>query len=246
MKRTSPVDAEHVVRTVGLGFSHRSIRTGEALLLQDINLSISAGEVVGLSGLSGSGKSTLGDLLIGLHRPLKGQVFWGEQAISQNGRKPPAGLRPYYQKIYQDPSASFPPGQSTGQSMRDVIRCHQLGRSPEEITGLLLNNLEPMGLEMAHLKRRPNQLSGGEMQRLALARIMLFKPRFLVADEPTSRLDISVQAMVVRLIADMAKAHNCAVLLISHNGKLINAVCSRAYQLGRKSSARNGATLQEL
>jgi ABC-type dipeptide/oligopeptide/nickel transport system ATPase subunit len=215
-------------------------------LLQDINLGIGPGEMVGLSGLSGMGKSTLGDLMLGLRKPLTGRVCWGGRALFQNSRRPPVDLRPYYQKIYQDPVASFPPGQSAGQSLRDVIRYHRLARIPDDISGLLQTSIEPLGLDMEHLRRRPHQLSGGEMQRLALARVMLLRPRFLVADEPTSRLDISVQAMIIRLIAKMASAHDCAVLLISHDRKLINAVCDRAYRLARKAGSGGGATLHML
>jgi ABC-type glutathione transport system ATPase component len=246
MKSPAANSAEPAVRVTDLGFSHPKSRQAQSLLLQKINLAIRPGEVVGLSGLSGGGKSTLGDLMLGLRRPLEGQVYWGGQQIFQNGHKPPAGLRPFYQKIYQDPTASFPPGQSTGQSLRDVIRYHRLGQSHDDVNRLLQKTIEPLGLGMEHLKRRPNQLSGGEMQRLALARVMLLKPRFLVADEPTSRLDISVQAMIIRLITDLAGAFDCAVLLISHDRKLIDAVCYRAYRLGVEAGSPGGATLQEL
>jgi peptide/nickel transport system ATP-binding protein len=130
--------------------------------------------------------------------------------------------------------------------LKDVIQYHQLAQAPEDITELLENSIGPMALSMEHLRRRPSQLSGGEMQRLALARVILLKPRLLVADEPTSRLDISVQAMIIRLITDMAKNHNCAVLLISHNLKLIKAVCPTAYRLAEASGSPGGATLRDL
>lgn len=197
-------------------------------VLQNINLSIHPGEMVGLSGPSGVGKSTLGDILLDVRPPTRGRVYWGENRIDQKKirrqKHPLNTLRRYYQKIFQDPASSFPPGQTTGESLQEVTAYHGLEDSIQE-------NLGAVALNPDMLKRYPCELSGGEMQRMALARVMLLKPRFIVADEPTSRLDLSVQAHIIRLIADYSRASGCAVLLISHDRALIETVCSRCLYL---------------
>ncbi len=197
-------------------------------ILHNINLSLYPGEMVGLSGPSGAGKSTLGDLLLGLLPPSRGRVYWGKHRIDRKESGPYNALRRYYQKIFQDPAASFPPGQTTGASLQEVIRYHGLADTIDE-------KLAKVALTTDMLRRYPCELSGGEMQRMALARVMLLSPCFIVADEPTSRLDLSVQAHIIRLIADYSRSSGCAVLLISHDRALIEAVCSRCLNLAKIS-----------
>ncbi len=183
--------------------------------------------MVGLSGPSGSGKSTLGNILLGLLCPSQGQVYWKDDPIFQGeGKNLPREktvhlLRCKYQKIFQDPLASFCPKQTLGEALGDVVFYHGLGNIP------LDRHLERLGLDPDMLNRYPHQLSGGELQRMALIRVMLLKPSFIVADEPTSRLDLSVQAHIIRLIAGFSRSDGCAVLLISHDAELIQAVCDR-------------------
>ncbi len=204
--------------------SHKQIFRG-------IDISIRPGELVGLTGRSGIGKSTLGDILLGLLPPSKGSIYWHGKEISRKMLKNNRNLRCRYQKIYQDPAASFPPNQTAGQAMMDVINYHRLAVDSTSSNTMLLEMLHQLGLEPELLERPPHQLSGGEMQRLALARIMLVNPSFIVADEPTSRLDLSVQAQVIRLLAELTRLRNWSVLLISHDDALVRAVCDREVRL---------------
>jgi peptide/nickel transport system ATP-binding protein len=205
--------------------------------LRGVNLSLNPGEIVGLSGLSGVGKSTLADLLLGLLPPTKGQVFWKGKNRAKINRRELRRQRPEYQKVFQDPIASFPPHQTTGQALRDLISCHRLVVD-------LDNALEPLGLDPDVLDRYPHQLSGGEMQRLAVVRIMLVQPACIVADEPTSMLDLSVQAEVIRLLEKLVHLHNWSLCLISHDEELLKIVCTRILRLVDNSG--RGASLVPL
>ncbi len=230
------VEAEGLAVSFAQGWQGRS-RT----LFQGVDLAIDEGQLVGLVGPSGSGKTTLGDVLLGLHRPDEGRVKWnGVELYGPTGNSI-RRLRPRYQKIYQDPISSFYPRRTMAQALLDVIRYHGLADDRARAEEMLRSAASRMGLGEEHLKRFPHQLSGGEVQRLALARVLLLQPRFIVADEPTSRVDISVQAHVIRLIAEVVEQERLAVLLISHDLELVKRVCDRvlAWQPGNGKNGPN-------
>lgn len=221
------VEAEGLAVSFAQGWRGRS-RT----IFEGVNLAIGEGQLVGLLGPSGSGKTTLGDVLLGLHRPDRGKVRWNRTDLygstNNNIRR---RARHRYQKIYQDPVSSFYPHQTMAQALLNVIRYHGLADDLAQADGLLRAAAYRMGLGEEHLQRYPHQLSGGEVQRMALARVLLLKPSFIVADEPTSRLDISVQAHVIRAIADVVNREKLAVLLISHDPNLAERACDRIFAL---------------
>lgn len=136
-------------------------------------------------------------------------------------------MRPRFLKIYQDPLTTFHPYRTVLRSFLDLVHYHHLAQTPRAAKELIVKAVEPFGLTEEHLARIPGKLSGGEIQRLALARALLMEPRFLVADEPTSRLDLSVQAQVARMIAASAREHSMGVLFITHDLPLATAVCDR-------------------
>jgi len=191
---------------------------GGRRLVDRLDLSVARGEIVGLWGASGSGKTTLGDTMLGL-RPLSaGTLRWSEPMQP--------GVR---QKLYQDPGAMFAPWRPIRATMADVTP--RLGRARGDLGRLLEPLLDQLRLSPALLDRLPHAVSGGELQRLALARTMLARPAFLFADEPTSRLDPLTQRDVAALIATCA-ADGMAVLLASHNRDLIRALASRTVAIG--------------
>lgn len=183
-------------------------------LFDGLDLEIRAGEIVGVGGPSGCGKSTLGGLLLGLVQPDRGSVW----------RKPGIG-RHRFQKLYQDPPAAFPPHASLRQTLSDLVRLHRLDWS--EVDWLM----DRLRLSPALLDRRPREVSGGELQRLALLRVLLLDPVFLFADEPTSRLDLVTQQETVALLTGIARNRGCAVLLVSHDRGLLDRTADRRIAL---------------
>ncbi|UTW13092.1 ABC transporter ATP-binding protein [Marinobacterium rhizophilum] len=186
---------------------------GERLLFQDLSFELHAGEVMAVVGPSGCGKSTLGSICLGLLEPDAGTV-WRDAALPR--------LR--YQKLYQDPPAAFAPYCSLGQSLRDLVRLHK--KDWAEVERLL----PQLGLSRGLLERRPQEVSGGELQRLAILRILLLDPVLLFADEPTSRLDLVTQQQTIKLLTDLARDRGCALLLVSHEAELVSKVADRTLQ----------------
>lgn len=187
-----------------------AIARGGRLLFEGLGFTAAAGEVIGVTGPSGCGKSTLGDLCLGLLAPTRGVV-----------QRNPALARLRYQKLYQDPPAAFPPHATLGQSVNDVVARHRLDPA---LVDTLLRRLR---LDPALLARHPRSVSGGELQRLAILRVLLLAPVFLFADEPTSRLDTLTQQETIGLLTELARERGCALLLVSHDRTLVDRVADR-------------------
>ena len=188
---------------------------GQQTLFSGIDAVIAPGEIVAVSGPSGSGKTSFGNIVLGLLKPNAGRVT----------RKP--GLAPTaFQKIQQDPGAAFAPRITLRQSLRDLVKLHRLDWAELETL------LQRMRLAPALLDRLPHQVSGGELQRIALARVLLMKPALIFADEPTSRLDPVTQQEVFALLLEQVRASGCALLLVTHDADIVARVASRRIALG--------------
>lgn len=199
-----------IVRIEGVGKSF-----GRQVLFSGVDARIDAGEIVAVSGPSGSGKTTFGNIVLGLAKPDGGRVQ----------RAP--GLAPTaFQKIQQDPGAAFAPRIRLRQSLRDLVDLHRLDWTRLEAL------LERMRLAPALLDRLPHQVSGGELQRIALARVLLMKPALIFADEPTSRLDPVTQQDVFALLLEQVRAARCAMLLVTHDADIVRSVAGRRITLG--------------
>ena len=185
---------------------------GNKVLADDLNFHCHAGHISALLGKSGIGKTTLGRTLLGLASPLGGSI-----------RRPGAGKGRLLQKLHQDPTRVFAPWQSLGRSLEDLRRLPDGDRSFADTAGLM----QRFGLRNDLLQRRPHQISGGEAQRLALVRILAMRPKVLIADEPTSRLDPRVQAQVIRHLRKVADEDELAILLITHDRDLASAIADR-------------------
>lgn len=188
---------------------------GGKLLFDGQDLTLRPGEIVGITGPSGSGKSSFGDLLLGLLKPDAGEVIRLPQA---------SAIR--YQKLYQDPPSAFPQKITLGEAIADLLRLHRLDGT--RVAPLM----ERLRLSPVLLTRLPTEVSGGELQRFALLRVLLLDPVFLFADEPTSRLDLITQQETIDLLTELARERNCAVLLVSHDAALIEKTCDRQVRIG--------------
>lgn len=188
------------------------------------SIEISAGETVGLLGNSGSGKSTLGMMLAGLIRPNDGSILYRDNIMQYPPRR---DTRRDIQILFQHPEVSFNPALPVIYSLVEPYKIYDKPYTKEK----LLKDMEKIGLYEEHLYRYPSQLSGGELQRLALVRIMVLKPSFIILDEPTSMLDVISQAQILEILRIYQESTGAAFLLITHHKVLANTICHRIYNI---------------
>lgn len=191
--------------------------------VKNVSFELLSGEVLGIAGESGSGKSTLSRLCMGLLKPDSGEIdICGERL----GKKSIKELRPKIQMVFQNPADTFNPSYSVGAGLSEAGRCLGLEKSAckEKISSLL----GLTGLSESVLLRRPKELSGGQLQRLAIVRALLCEPRVLIADEAVSSLDVSVSANIINLLKDLRESLGIAILFISHDLAVIGNISDRA------------------
>ena len=198
-------------------------------VLQDVSLNIHDGSIIGVSGASGIGKSTLAKILCGVMPPDAGAIFLdGKLLVSQKeayDRK--RGLA--IQMVYQQPYASFDPSQKIGAGLRELISYHHLAENKKAAETLITDVLAQMQLPSKILAHLPRQISGGEAQRVALARCLLLRPKLLILDEATSMLDVSTQANLLALVKAQMLRNGGSVLFISHDRALTDFYCDVVY-----------------
>ena len=203
---------------------------GNQTVLQDVSLNIPDGSIIGMSGASGIGKSTLAKILCGVTAPDAGAVFLdGKLLVSQKeayDRK--RGLA--IQMVYQQPYATLDPAQKIGAGLRELISYHRLTKNRQETEKLIADILAQMQLPPKILAHLPRQISGGEAQRVALARCLLLSPKLLILDEATSMLDVSTQANLLALVKSQMLPGGGSVLFISHDRALTNFYCNTVYE----------------
>ncbi len=194
--------------------------------VDSVSLDANTGETLGLVGESGSGKTTLVRCALRLAEPTAGAVFFDGEDLHLLPRDVLRLKRREFQIVFQDPFASLDPGMTVREILREPFEVHRLGssRDRERWVG---DGADAVALDRALLDRLPGSLSGGQQQRVGIARALALRPRLLVADEPVSALDASVQAQVLNLLADLQKRFNLTLILISHSLQVIHYMCSR-------------------
>ena len=193
--------------------------------LKGVSLEVAPGEVVAIVGGSGCGKTTLGRTIAGLLKPTGGSILFDGKPID----KSEDAFRDYRlncQMVFQDPYASLDPRMTIGQLVGEALR-HVPGMSGAEKRARVLEVMQEVGLSETHAERYPHELSGGQRQRIAIARAVIRRPRFVIADEPVSALDVTVRAQVLDLLAELQRRHGFSCLFISHDLSVVEQVADR-------------------
>ena len=193
-----------------------------------VSFEIRQGETFGLVGESGCGKSTLGRTVVGLYPPTRGQViFDGINVASEKSREQKMELSRRMQMIFQDPYTSLNPRMKVMDIIAEGIDNHHMASSNSERSKMVLDLLHSVGLDEEHANRYPHEFSGGQRQRVGIARALAVNPDFIVADEPISALDVSIQAQVVNLMKHLQETRNLTYLFIAHDLSMVKYISDR-------------------
>lgn len=218
------VELQHIYKTY---FRHKwLLGKGERVpVLKDVSLIIPQDRVVGLVGESGCGKSTLCKVLLGIEKPTDGTVLVNGQDVSRLNSVGRKNLCRQMQVVYQDPYSSLDPRMTVRQILAEPLDIHRLHTDPKKREQLLKELLTSVGLAASYLDRYPHEFSGGQRQRICIARALALDPQILVADEPVSALDVSVQAQILNLLSDIKRTRQLSVLFVTHDLAVARFLC---------------------
>ncbi|MGH9928097.1 MAG: ABC transporter ATP-binding protein [Pyrinomonadaceae bacterium] len=232
------------IRDLKVYFDLRTGRKGVIKAVDGVTMDIYPGETLGLVGESGCGKSTLGRAILRLTEPTSGQVLYRNQDLAHLSKRQMREHRRHLQIIFQDPYASLNPRMTVGQIVGEPLETFRLakrGEADERVQELL----ETVGLSKRFIKRFPHEFSGGQRQRIGIARALAVDPDFIVADEPISALDVSIQAQIMNLLRKLQREKNLTYLFIAHDLRAIRHVSNRVavMYLGKLVEIANANTI---
>jgi oligopeptide transport system ATP-binding protein len=203
-----------------------SRHVGDIKAVDDVTFDISQAEIIGLVGESGCGKSTLGKTIPRLEEPTGGKIFYRDTDVTELDKKGLRELRRQVQLIFQDPDASLDPRMTVGDSITEPLIIHSIGNEKERVHRVA-ELMEQVGLEPRQADMYPHEFSGGQKQRVGIARALAVNPRLIIADEPVSALDVSIQAQILNLMMDIQEKFGLAYLFIAHDLSVIRHMADR-------------------
>ena len=206
------------------GFFSKTI--GNVKAVDGVSLEVRKGETLGIVGESGCGKSTTGRAILQLLKPTGGKVYFKDQDLSKLSKKEMRALRPKMQLIFQDPYSSLNPRMTVGQIIGEALIDHKMA-TKENLRAKVLEVMDLCGLAEYQIDRFPHEFSGGQRQRIGIARALALDPEFIVADEPVSALDVSIQAQIINLLVKLQKEKGFSYMFISHDLSVVEHLCQR-------------------
>ena len=221
-----------------------SRKTKMLVAVDDVSFSLRDGETLGIVGESGSGKTTLGRAILRLLHNDGGEIDWKGERLDTRSKAEMRPLRPKMQVVFQDPFSSLNPRLSVKQLIEEGLIVNRIGGSGRERDQRIRLALADVGLDPNSLNRFPHEFSGGQRQRIAIARALVLDPEFIMLDEPTSALDLSVQGQVIDLLRDLQRKRGLAYLFISHDLKVVRALCHRVIVMSGGKVVEAGDTDQ--
>ena len=223
---SAAIEAEGLTRIFGGGRTLTGRQRPAVHAVQEADLTVEPGETLGIVGESGCGKSTLARMLVGLDRPTAGRLRVDGEDVTEKAGRDTRALAAHVQYVFQDPTASLNPRRTVRQAlsapMRRLLRLDRPAREAK-----LAELMAAVGLRQEHLDRYPHEFSGGQAQRIGIARALAADARVVVLDEPVSALDVSVQAQVLNLLADLKREFGLTYIFISHDLSVVESVCDR-------------------
>ncbi len=221
-------------------------RVLELVAVNDVSLAVRAGETLGIVGESGSGKSTLGMSLIRLQAATAGEIRFDGARIDHLSRADMRPLRTDIQVVFQDPFSSLNPRMIIRQIIGEGLVVNGIGRNSAERERMIADALSEVQMSPGVMDRFPHEFSGGQRQRIAIARAMVLRPRFILLDEPTSALDLSIQAQIIDLLRDLRRKHDLSYMFISHDLKVVRALCHNVIVMQQGNVVEAGPTAEVL
>lgn len=240
--RPAILQVRNVVREYDLARASLLSRPKRLRVLDGISIEIEAGQSLGIVGESGSGKSTLARTIMGLERPQSGQVVINGQDIYALDRAGLRAARKGFQAIFQDPYGSLDLRHTVRRIIAEPIASLERGTRASERDKRVIEVLEAVGLPVTSAEKYPHEFSGGQRQRIAIARALITRPALIVADEPVSALDVSIQAQVLNLMMDLQEKFGLSYLFISHDLGVVRAITDRVAVLYQGHIVEEGPT----
>lgn len=225
--RKTILKIEHLCKDFDIKSKSFTGRTLKLHALSDISLDIYEGETLGVIGESGCGKSTLGRCLVNLHPITSGKVVYNGKDLGGLGKKERKALSRDIQMVFQDPYSSLDPRHTAADSVEEPMIVHKTPGTARERQERTIKLFQEVGLDMQHLNRYPHEFSGGQRQRLNIARAIASNPKVVICDEPVSALDVSIQAQVINLFKKLQKHFNLTYIFISHDLSVVKYISDR-------------------